>query len=156
MLDTLRNTPPSGSTTLSSNFRADLHWWRDMLPTYNGRLLIQLTRPTYDLYIDVHDPTVSVHTCTHTTTSTIPTQVVALQLWGAQWQEAELLVHCADPKKLQVLVHGRSRNNMILQISRSIWRVTEQFDICLTPKLCSDNPSHLDKQVVPPPTIHLE
>ena len=149
MLDTLRAAPPSGPTNLSPNFRADLHWWHDLLPHYNGRLLIQLTRPTFHVHIDLHDPTVTIHTDTRTTTATLPRSVattdhkwahrecfallVALQLWGSQWAEAELLIHCVDPDKLRVLVHGRTRNDAILATARRIWYITARQDIRLSP-----------------------
>jgi hypothetical protein len=170
MLATLRAIGPSGSTTLSPIFQADLVWWRDMLPLYNGRLLIQLTRPTFHLYIDIHDLTVDIHTDTRTTTATIPPTVattahrlanrecfavlVGLVLWGSQWKEAELLIHSIDSAKLLVLVHGRSRNEAVLQLGRRIWLITAVQDIRLT-TTNSARPLCQDTLVVPPPVLDL-
>jgi hypothetical protein len=171
MLTTLRSSSPSGFSTLSSSFRADLRWWRDMLPFYNGRLLIQLSRPTYPLYLDVFDHTLSAHTSTHTTTAPIPPAIatndhrwahrecfavlIALTLWGPQWQESELHVFCIDPQKLMVLVHGRSRNEAILTIARRIWLITASHDICILPTPRGDTtPSNT--QTVPAPHISLD
>jgi hypothetical protein len=170
MLETLRASSPSGSTQLSSNFRADLRWWRDFLPSYNGRLLIQPARTTYDIYFDIQDTIVTVRTNTHTTTSPLPTSVatndhkwahrevyavlVALLLWANQWVKAELVMHCIDPSKLNVLVHGRSRNDRILEVGRRIWLITATLDIHLTPAAWQAFPS--DNPVfVQPPAVDL-
>jgi hypothetical protein len=171
MLSTLRDTSPTGLATLSTNFRADLQWWHQMLPTYNGRLLIQISRPTHDVYIEVDDPHVTIHTNTQTTTTLLPDRVattdhrwanrecfavlVALQLWGAAWREAEVLLHCTDPHKLKVLVHGRSHNDTILHIARKIWRITAEHDISLSPTT-NNHPSHATNQVVVPPVMLLQ
>jgi hypothetical protein len=168
MLGTLRSTSPTCSSTLSNQFRADLHWWHNMLPTYNGRLLIQLVRPAHSLYIDVTDNTISVHTHTHTSTAPIPVAVattdhrwahrecfavlVALTLWGSNWREAEVFVHCTDPHKLKVLVHGKSHNEAILHIARHIWSLTALHDIALTPTV-NNPPCHDNNQLVDAPTV---
>jgi hypothetical protein len=170
MLDTLRAAPPSGYTTLPHNFRLDLRWWRDFLPHYNGRQLIQLNRPAYHVHMDIHDPTISIYTLTHSTTATIPDSVatsdhrwanrelyavlVALLLWGKLWADAEVMVHCRETAKLQVLVHGRSRNDAILEISRRIWRVTAMFDIRLSPAPFELRPSSCTI-IIPPPEVDL-
>ena len=168
MLDTLRDSPPTGSTVLSESFQADLRWWRDILPHYNGRLLIQRTRPTFHVHIDLHDPTVTIHTHTRTTTATIPTSVattdhkwahrecfailVALSLWGPQWSEAEVLIHCIDPDKLRVLVHGRTRNNAILNTARRVWYIIAMQDIRLVPSPLQPR-LESNTVVVPPPVL---
>jgi hypothetical protein len=170
MLPTLRATTPSGSTTLTHSFRADLQWWNTMLPLYNGRLLIQLTRPTHHIYIDLHDSDISIFTSTHSTT--IPNPPIfptntrhganrelfavlgALTLWGTQWVESELLIHCNNTQRLQVLVHGRSRIDTILDIARRIWLITAGSDIHLTPTQQGELP-HQATAVVAPPIIHL-
>ena len=171
MLETLRSTSPSGSTPLTNSFRADLQWWRDMLPTYNGRFLIQLSRPSWDLHLDVSEHTVTVHTDTHTCSATVPLNIItndyrwahrecyaillALTLWGSLWQEAEVVVFCIDPTRLQVLVHGRSRHEAILRIARRIWLLTAAQDICLQPTLLS-RPIPTDTRTVAAPDLFLE
>jgi hypothetical protein len=142
-----------------------------MLPSYNGRLLIQLHRPIHHLYIHIHDPEVTIFTPTHTTTTTIPTSILtqdhkwahreifallmALTLWGTYWCEGELLIFCTDPQKLQVIVHGRSRNDTILNIARQVWLNTAENDIQLTPILTGDLPAYVTISV-DPPVIQLE
>jgi hypothetical protein len=156
MLATLRATTPSGSITLSHSFRADLQWWHSMVPSYNGRLLIQLSRPTHHLYIRLHDLDITISTLTHFTTLPIPPSILrpsrgsthlelfavlgALTLWGTQWGESELLIHCTDTHRLQILVHGRSRNETLLDISRQIWLITAGSDIFLNPMPLEDTP----------------
>ena len=151
MLSTLRSTAPSVSSTLSDSFRADLRWWRDMLPQYNGRLLIQLSRPVTNLYLDISDSSIVIQTDTLTSTAYIPPTVtnneqkgaqrecyailVALHLWGSQWTESELLVYCINPSQLQFLVHGHSRDEAILSMARRIWLFTAAQDIVITPTL---------------------
>jgi Asp-tRNA(Asn)/Glu-tRNA(Gln) amidotransferase A subunit family amidase len=76
--------------------------------------------------------------------------LVALILWGAQWHEAELLLHCKDPLKLNILVHGRSRHETILQIARKIWGITAQYDIVLTPTTHIPSCHAKNLQVAPP------
>jgi hypothetical protein len=152
MLGTLRSTPPSGYTTLSEAFRADLHWWHEMLPYYNGRLLIQLSRPNFHVHIDTQDDTVAVYTHTHVCTASIPpTMLTSIQqwahkecfatllalrllLWGQQSAETEFILHCTDPAALQVLIHGRSRDTLLLNIARRIWLITARHDIELAPR----------------------
>ena len=171
MLDTLRASHPTGSTTLSENFRADLRWWRDFLPLYNGRLLIQSSRTTYHIHLDIQLATVTVRTDTQTTTATIPsslatndhkearrgcyTVLVALLLWATDWAEAELIIHCVDPRGLGVLFHGRSRDDRILEVGRRIWLITAPLDIQLTPTNLSDFPIDRQPVWVEPPVLNL-
>jgi hypothetical protein len=166
MLTTLRDIPPTGFSTISSNFLADLRWWKDMLPSYNGRLLIQRTRTSHSLYIDIHDPQVTAYTLTHHTTAPIPTLVattdhkwahrelfavlLALTLWAHQWRETNINIYCIDPAKLQVLVHGKSRNDSILAMARRIWLITAGLDIALTPILRVHHVNHGTISVAPP------
>jgi hypothetical protein len=148
MLATLRSTSPTGAVTLTSSFRADLRWWSTMLPVYNGRLLIQLQRPIHHLYLYSNSIQFTVCTPSNTTTALFPQGVAtnnsgshgdcfavlwALNLWGIQWSEGELQICCDNPNNLQVLVHGRSRDEAVLGIARDIWLVTARWDIRLTP-----------------------
>jgi hypothetical protein len=142
-----------------------------MLPSYNGRLLIQLHRPIHHIYIHLHDQEVTIFTPTHSTNTILPTSVttqdhkwahreifallIALTLWGSYWCEGQLLIHCTDPLKLQVIVHGRSRNGTILHIARQVWLLTADYDIQLTPIETVDLPTYTTI-AVDPPIIQLE
>jgi hypothetical protein len=80
--------------------------------------------------------------------------LLALNLWSSQWDESELLVYCNDPSHLQVLIHGRSRDDTILSIARQIWLFTAQLDIVITPLRHTTIDSHT-RITVPAPTIVL-
>jgi hypothetical protein len=137
-----------------------------MLQHFNGRLLVQILRPVFHLHIDTTPVNITVSTHTHTTTAPLPSNLtstpstracgecfavlVALQLWGVQWAETEVSIHCTDPVSLQILVHGRSRNQFLLAIARRIWLITAQFDIWLTPSLPDLSMFRGARDVAPP------
>ena len=149
MLATLRSAPPQGVVPLSDEFRADLRWFSDFLPEYNGLSLIHVKRPSADITIaaaigslsvqwDVHlcsapiPPGLLVHFCkdTHITLLTV---LVALLLWGHLWQDCKLYIHTHDPHALLVLLHGRTRDPYLLHLARASWMIVARRDILIEP-----------------------
>jgi hypothetical protein len=61
------------------------------------------------------------------------TILVALLLWGIEWTGREVLLHTAAPSKVDLLVHGKTRDLTALHIARCIWLTTARCDIVLKP-----------------------
>jgi hypothetical protein len=61
------------------------------------------------------------------------TVLVALFLWGTEWAEQEVLLHTTSPGKVEVLVHGKTRDLTALHMARCIWLTTARCDIRLKP-----------------------
>ena len=139
---------------LTYTFRLDLQWWRDLLPVYNGRQLIQLERQCIPLHITIDESTIVIWAhdskCTARIPESIATQdhrlahrelyaiLVASTIWHRSWTEKEVFIHCADPQKLNIIVHGRTRNMAVLAIARKIWLFAAQWDIKYTPTVQTD------------------
>jgi hypothetical protein len=150
MLHTLREAPSQGTTPLTVGFRKDLAWFAEFLPTYNGVKFITPSRPV-------------AHLCIHTTSTTIRavweqcmvegtlpdflrvrsrllaskelyTVYIALLLWGECWAGHELHIYTTAASRVEILVHGKSRDLGVLHVARGIWLCTARQDIVLKPK----------------------
>jgi hypothetical protein len=173
MLATLRGAPPTGTTPLPPAFKADLDWFAKFLPSYNGVSVIYVQRLTTILIVSTTHTQVHIQWGEQACQGKLPTLVrarahwapnrqlfsvlVALTLWASHWEGYELQVQVADPTKLQILLHGKSRDQEILRLARAIWLIMAQLDIrvkattLLAPVQCPQGgtlniPSHLLQQ----------
>jgi hypothetical protein len=148
MLHTLRAAPSQGTIVLPPGFRQDLDWFATFLPSYNGVQFIIPHRPSVHLQVlttpthlqavwedrevkDVLPPVFNrASILAHKEIYTI---YVALLLWGDEWSGVAVNLHTASPAKVEVLVHGKTRDMTVLHIARCIWLITAQLDIKLEP-----------------------
>jgi hypothetical protein len=165
MLATLRTAPATGSVPLSREFRADLRWFRDFLPHYNGFSLIHTQRTLDHVYLDTSMGLLSTQWSTEICTAPVPqwlarpattlnyvalfTLLIALELWAPHWDNVQLNVHTDQPQTLDILLHGRSRDDYALHVARAIWHFVATHDILIFP--CAT----LSTDVVPTPTKFL-
>jgi hypothetical protein len=59
---------------------------------------------------------------------------VAATMWGPNWAGKEVCLHVPHHKKLQVLLHGRTRNMGVLGLARDIWLIVARTDCVLAPQ----------------------
>jgi hypothetical protein len=151
MLATLRAAPPQGFIKLTDEFRADLHWFREFLPDYNGVSLIHVSRPVVVVRIATTMGTLSAQYGTVLCSAPVPAQLttthhspthidmftllVALLLWGDQWANMELTVLTDNPDRLEVLLKGRTRDPYVLHLARAIWLIIARRDIIIYPAM---------------------
>jgi hypothetical protein len=150
MLETLRAAPPQGTIHLSQGFKLDLKWFADFLPSFNGICLIHTTRESTHVGVVVGPTSVTLswefNICYHSLNATEGTSasfiaslhiwaiLVATVLWGANWGGKQVVIHVSNPDKIQVLLHGRSRNSKLLVMARKIWLVVAKIDCVFIPQ----------------------
>ena len=155
MLYTLRGAPLQGTTPLSVHFRKDLAWFHDFLPTYNGIQLIVPHRPVAHFFVYTTVSTLEAVWDNNGVVGPLPatlrgmvrllatkelfTVLVGLALWGESWRGAELQIHTNVPSRLEVLVHGKSRDLAVLHMARAVWLYTARLDIRLQPLALSSS-----------------
>jgi hypothetical protein len=148
MLHTLRAAPSQGTISLPPGFRLDLDWFATFLPSYNGIQFIIPLRPKVHLQI-LTTPTLlkavwedkEVVDALPSILSRAPflafkelfTILVAFLLWGSEWANWEVHIYTKSPAKVDVLVHGKTRDLSLLHIARCIWLITARHDIVLKP-----------------------
>jgi hypothetical protein len=173
MLHTLRAAPTQGTIPLPSGFRQDLDWFASFLPSYNGIQFIIPQRPSIHLQVlstpthlkavwedkEVVDALPSFfNNAPRLAYKELFTILVALTLWGLEWAGTEVLLHTAAPAKVEVLVHGKSRDLSLLHIARCIWLTTARHDIVLkprTPLLGAPSINCKDKWAVPQTAVDI-
>jgi hypothetical protein len=149
MLATLRAAPPTGTIQLSEEFKKDLLWFSEFLPSYNGVAIIHQDREAHNIHIHSTTTQGSVQWEAAITHTPLPATVagsarlaqhhdmfmlwVALSLWGHRWTGALVLVHVDNAKKIDVLLHGKTHDLGLLDMARLVWLVSARFDIQLTP-----------------------
>jgi hypothetical protein len=173
MLHTLRAAPTQGTISLPPGFRQDLDWFATFLPSYNGIHFIIPLRPKIHLQVlsspthlkavwgdkEVVDALPSILNFPPVLAfKEVFTVFVALLLWGTEWAGKEVHIHTTAPKKLEILVHGKSRDLNLLHLARGIWLTTAQCDITLKP--CSplwgvSQVNNCEKWAVPQVAIEL-
>jgi hypothetical protein len=169
MLATLRAAPTTGTILLSTEFKKDISWFSKFLPTYNGKALIHTERPSTDVHIHSSITHGSVQWEDNITQTPVPaalannprlshhhdlfTLLVGLTLWGASWAGMQVILHTAKADKLDVLLHGKTRDLGLLDLARLVWLTTAKFDILLSPQEHSiNNNQRLPKVFCQPPS----
>ena len=59
------------------------------------------------------------------------TLVIALKLWASVWAHSTVKFYCDNLAVVQVVLTGKTRDNMLALCLRNIWLITASYDIDL-------------------------
>ena len=149
MLDNLRETGPTGSTSLSCQFKQDVQFFLDLLPLFNGRKLTAKQLLPYQHQVELDACLTGCgavageqfyatpfpewvqeegHTIAHLELLNI---VVAVKVWGDRWSGWTVQIYCDNANSVFVLQTGRSRDLFMRGCAREIFLYTAAQDIDL-------------------------
>eukprot|EP00117_Sycon_ciliatum_P020140 scpid38648/ scgid18029/ len=153
---------PDESVQLSEDAQADIQWWRDMLPSWNGRALIRDYRwsqsPDLELFTDASGHGHGGYfkgewfTGTWAEAQTKPprTSIIwremfpvatACALWGPKWSGKKILLHCDNKAVGVVWKSGTCRNPAVMELIRFSLRMAaeQNFILLITHIAGTDN-----------------
>ena len=147
MLDALREAPPSGSTSLSHQFKKDVQFFVDLLPMFNGTRIMGKAIVPYqhqveldacltgcgavagnEFYAARFPPEVcdEEHSIAHLEMLNV---VVAVKMWRKRWSGWAVQVYCDNLNSVYVLQTGRSRDFFMRACAREVFLYTAACDI---------------------------
>ena len=149
MLDNLRETGPIGSTSLSLQFKRDVHFFLELLPLFNGRKLIAKQILPYQHQVELDACLTGCgavagdqfyatpfpasiqekeHSIAHLELLNI---VVAVKMWRERWSGWSVQIYCDNLNSVFVLQSGKSRDIFMRACAREIFLHTAACDIDL-------------------------
>ena len=151
MFELLKGTAPKHQhfIRLNKEFRSDLTWWQVFLEAWNGvSMLTEQTHdpPDVDLYTDAAGACgCGAWAGRHWFQYFWPQEfgshsiavkellpiVMACMVWGRSWRQKAVLAHCDNQAVVEVVNSGYSRDPQLMQLLRSLFFVTAQFEISL-------------------------
>ena len=139
--------------SLNRHARADISWWRDFLPSWNGVELFQeevITSFDLSLFTDASDIGMggvlgidwfsvgwphgfSADYCS-TNFQEIFAVYTAVTIWAAKLCNKQILIHCDNETVVAVINSGTCKNNRIMDVVRSMFFVCAKNNISLFAK----------------------
>ena len=142
----LRGHPP-GHTPISEGVRADLRWFMDFLPRFNGVSLISPPHPAFHIEADsclkgggaLGDGKCYMYEYPPALAAAHISQLEAINCMAAvralitpAHRGLTVLVECDNSAAVAVFGSGRGRDPVILASARAIWRHAAEIDCALT------------------------
>ena len=150
MLETLRAAPDTGYIRISDEFKKDVHWFLNFMPTYNGiNMMVHSPLPS-DMHVELDACMTGVggrcgdevYHCTippfivdenhHITHLEMLNLVIAAKLWKSKWQGHRITIHCDNIACVYTLNTGRARDPYLLKCAREIWLISATHDFVIT------------------------
>ena len=147
MLDDLRETGPTGATSLTYQFKKDVQFFLELLPMINGRKIMGKTIVPYQHQVEL-DACLSgcgavagdqfygtpfpqfvcdaKHSIAHLELLNI---VVAIRTWRERWSGWVVQVYCDNLNSVFVIQTGKSRDLFMRECAREIFLLTAASDI---------------------------
>ena len=132
--------------TLNAGSKADIQWWLDFLPGWNGVCMIQsdlISSPTMSLFTDASDlgygalygnkwfsqpfPESFLHH--HISIRELFAIVAAVYTWGVDWANMQILIFTDNEPITHVWRTGRSKDPVIMRLVRFLFLYTAQNNI---------------------------
>ena len=147
MLDTLRESPPCGATSLSLQFKQDVCFFAELLPIFNGRKIMGKRVVPYQHQVELDacltgcgavagdqfyaapfpDRVLRVeHPIAHLEMLNI---VVAVKVWRARWAGWTVQIFCDNLNSVHALQSGKSRDSFMRSCAREVFLYTAACDI---------------------------
>ena len=137
--------------TLNTEARADLKWWQDFLPDWNGVELFEqetVTSREMHLYSDASDLGLGClygkhwissgwkygWNAHHINVRELFAIWVAVHTWGEEWANKHILFFTDSLSMTQVWQTGTSKDKVVMRLVRKIFMVTARLNINLTMK----------------------
>ena len=161
MLETLQAAPDLGHMPLSSDFKKDVNWFLNFMPSYNGVNMMSYPEEGLILELDACLSGVGgrfddeiYHTYTllpdfilaeghHITHLEMLNIVIATKLWKEKWSGHHIVVSCDNAACVSVLNTGKGRNPYLLKCAREIWLLSALHDFTVSSRHCSSASNYL-------------
>ena len=132
---------------LSQDFRSDLQWWASFLPRWNGKSMLHRPDPQHMITADASGSwgcgafgsqgrwfqlrwpqSWASH---HIAAKELVPVVMAIALWGAQWQATTVLVRSDNAAVVAALSSGSAKDALLMHLLRCLHFYLAHYDICL-------------------------
>ena len=132
--------------TLNAGSKADIQWWLDFLPGWNGVCMMQseiITSPTISLFTDASDlgcgalygdrwfslPFPPKFVDHHISIRELFAIVAAVYTWGVEWENKQILIFTDNEAITHVWRTGRSKDPMIMNLVRFLFLFAARHNI---------------------------
>ena len=132
---------------LSQDFQSDLQWWASFLPQWNGKSMLHLPNPQHIITADAsgswgcgafgsHGRRFQLQwprswASHHIAAKELVPVVMAIALWGAQWQATTVLVRSDNTSVVAALTSGSAKDPLLMNLLRCLHFYLAHFDIHL-------------------------
>ncbi|XP_065196629.1 uncharacterized protein LOC135828125 [Sycon ciliatum] len=145
-------TSPAAAVRLTSEALADIKWWQEFLPLWNGKALLRdpvwSKSPDLELFTDASGSgfggfyqgrwfagTWSAAQQAPPYTSIMWREMwpiaIACQLWGPHWAQKKILLHCDNSAVCTAWESGTCRHAGVMALIRSTMQLTARHNFCL-------------------------
>ena len=138
-------------TRLNSDFRSDLSWWHSFLKVWNGVSLLRYTSPPMQYDHCIQTDASGSWGCgaffegewlqLPWNESWAPIGIMAKELapillsvavWGIKFAKKQILIQCDNMSVVQAVNKGSAKDDVVMQLLRSLWFFVAYYDIELT------------------------
>ena len=145
MLHLLRSSDKQTKITLTTDFRRDLNWFLEFIPKFNGKAFISHNPVMEEIELDASLQGLGARWGSQVYSIPIPLGyekmsivhlemlniLVAIRVWGPQWNGKAFRVACDNQAVVMVLNSGKTRDLTLAAIARNIFMEAASFDIFL-------------------------
>ena len=148
ILATFRGASHKQKIYLNRDFHADIDWFIQFLPSFNGITFIRknVVDETQSLFLDASLTGMGAVWRDHvyaTPTREIPGFVLTivhlemfnvllvLKVWGREWRHSSVKIFCDNHSVVQVVKTGKTRDTFLALCIRNMWLQTAVYDITL-------------------------
>lgn len=152
LLNSLRGFPSTRARLkVSADMKADIAWWLDFLPIFNGTSFIKPQhwefddlQFTTDASLDADGVTCRnecftcefpediVRSAQHVTALELYTIVVAVKFWAPKLHQRKFIVSCDNVAAVTVVNSGKSKDPFMQRCLRKLWFTAAVYDCELT------------------------
>ena len=148
ILQVLTASPPQGRISLDADFYRDINWFRQFLDSFNGVAKIHsYTEVSRNLYVDASLQAIGAYIdqevywsalpeCYKLTLSIVHFEMlnimVAFRVWGHQWKDDNIKVHCDNAAVVSILNSGRTKDKFLAACARTLWLIKAKYNIKVT------------------------
>ena len=144
MLQVLRDQAHQSLITLPPPFFRDLQWFKTFLTQYNGVTMYDIRPITAEIFLDasltglgvfgqfVYALSIPKNYMNYNIAQLeILNIVVALKVWGQNWENKRIQIFCDNRAVVDTLNSGRAKEDTLATCARNIWLLTAMYDITL-------------------------
>ena len=145
ILHLLRSTPHTGRVSLNASFYKDVNWFVKFMASFNGVTKIHKAEDQFtDVFVDACLTGIGAYSRGQVYYSIIPecykvalsivhiemlNVMVAFRVWGFQWQDKKIRIHCDNAAVVHVLNSGCSRDPFLGACARTLWFIKAKHNI---------------------------
>ena len=139
-----------GLIQMDTEMKQDLNWFVQFLEKFNGVVMFQDVRHTFDVFVDA--ALVGMGACWDNNAYAVTRHLsatwnlsitklkmlnvlIALRTFGNMWANESVVVHIDNKAAMFALKHGNIKDKFMQSVSRSIWLVAVSNDPALHPHI---------------------